>query len=44
MPHIKLEAPKVQRLWEDESIHISQRNLKVTETGLITKDKEIRFK
>jgi hypothetical protein len=31
-------------MWEDESLHVSQRNLKVSEIGLITKDKEARFK
>lgn len=31
-------------MWEDESIHVSHRNLKVSEVGLITKEKETRFK
>jgi hypothetical protein len=44
MPHLELEASQVQRMWEDESLHVSQRNLQVSEVGLITKDKEARFK
>ena len=33
----------IQRLWEDESIHIHMRNLSVCEPGVITKQKEVSF-
>lgn len=31
----------ISRLWEDESVHLSMRNLRVGEAGLITKQKEL---
>lgn len=36
---IKAESG-IARLWEDESVHLSMRNLRVAEPGLLTKQKE----
>jgi len=37
LDHSLKEESGISRLWEDHSIHISMRNLKVGEPGLITK-------
>ena len=34
----------IQRMWEDESIHIHMRNLSVCEPGVITEQKEASFR
>ena len=44
LDHNMAEESGIQRMWEDESIHIHMRNLSVCEPGVITTQKEASFR
>ena len=43
LDHNVKQESGIQRLWEDESLHLHLRNLSVCEPGVITKQKEASF-
>ena len=43
LDHNVKQESGIQRLWEDENLHIHLRNLSVCEPGVITKQKEASF-